>query len=240
MTAKYRLPAHRRLGRWLAEWSKSLLIALGIWLVLRTFVIESFRIDSESMQNTLLVDDFLFVTKALYGAEVPWTHHRLPALRQPRRGDIVVFRSVEGDFTVVKRLIGLPGDTLAMVSGHLVRNGTGVSEPYVLRVDSLRSETREVRARMRTWQLPHVTAQVGAGYDPDVQTWGPIVVPPESLFVMGDNRDDSYDSRYWGFLPRANLQGSALLIYYSFAPDSWHALPFLTAPRLARILRRPW
>jgi signal peptidase I len=240
MTAKYRLPAYRRLGRWLAEWSKSLLIALAIWLVLRTFVIESFRIDSESMQNTLLVDDFLFVTKALYGAEVPLTHHRLPALRQPRRGDIVVFRSVEGDFTVVKRLVGLPGDTLAMVSGHLVRNGREVSEPYVLHVDSLRSETPEIRARMRTWQLPHVTAQVGAGYNPDVQNWGPIVVPPESLFVMGDNRDDSYDSRYWGFLPRANLQGSPLLIYYSFAPDSWHALPFLTAPRLARILRRPW
>ena len=239
MTLKTSTPTHRGVGHRLAEWGKSLLMALLIWLVLRTFVIESFRVDSGSMQNTLLVDDFLFVTKALYGAEVPLTHRHLPALREPRVGDIVVFKSVEGDFNVIKRLVGLPGDTVAMAGGHLWRNGARVAEPYVVHMDSLRSETPEVRARMRAWQLPHATTAAGQTYAPDVENWGPLVVPPESLFVMGDNRDDSYDSRYWGFLPRGNLRGSPVLVYYSFDPDSWRALPFLTAPRLGRILRRP-
>ena len=225
-------------GHRIAEWAKSLAVALVIWLVLRTFVIESFRIDSGSMQNTLLVDDFLFVAK-LYGAPVPITPRHLPALREPRRGDIVTFRSVEGDFTVVKRVVGLPGDTLAMARGHLLRNGRPVPEPYVVHSDSLRSETPDVRARMRAWQEPHLAGPAGTSYAPDVQDWGPLVVPPDSLFVMGDNRDDSYDSRYWGFLPRANVSGEPILIYYSFAPDSWRALPFLTAPRLGRLFRRP-
>jgi len=241
MTRGHSPRAAGRLRRTLAEWAKSLLGALLIWLVLRTFVVESFRIDSGSMQNTLLVHDFLFVTMALYGAEVPLTHLRLPAIREPRRGDIVVFDPVEGDgdTPLVKRLVGLPGDTLAMTHGHLVLDGRPVAEPYVVHVDSQRSETREMRARMRALQLPHFAGAAPRAYDPDVEDWGPIVVPAESLFVMGDNRDDSYDSRYWGFLPRANLRGSPLLIYYSFAPDSWHAVPLLTAPRLGRIFRRP-
>ena len=225
-------------GRRIADWARSLAVAFVIWLFLRTFVIESFRIDSGSMEKTLLVDDFLFVAK-LYGAEVPFTHRHLPALREPRRGDIVTFRSVEGDFTVVKRVVGLPGDTVAMAHGHLLRNGRPVAEPYVAHTDSLRSEAPDARARMRAWQLPHLAGAAGASYAPDVQDWGPLVVPPDSLFVMGDNRDDSYDSRYWGFLPRANLSGKPILIYYSFAPESWHALPFLTAPRLGRLFRRP-
>jgi signal peptidase I len=239
VTPKRPTPAHGALRRRLGEWGKSLLIALVVWLALRTFVLESFRVDSGSMRNTLLVDDFLFVAKPLYGAEVPLTHRHLPALREPRRGDIVLFTSVEGPFTVIKRVVGLPGDTLAMASGHLLRNGTRVDEPYVVHVDSMRSETPDVRARMRAWQLPHLAGAPGATYAPDVESWGPLVVPPDSLFVMGDNRDDSYDSRYWGFLPRANLRGSPLLIYYSYAPDSWRTLPMLTAPRLGRIFSRP-
>jgi len=239
VTAEGPAEARGGLRRQLAEWGKSLLAAVVIWLVLRTFVVESFRIDSGSMQNTLLVDDFLFVSKALYGAEVPLIHRHLPAIREPRHGDIVVFKSVETDTIVVKRLVGLPGDTLAMVHGHVLRDGRPLAEPYVVHDDSLRSESPAVRARMRAWQQPHLAAAPGRPYEPDLQDWGPIVVPPDSLFVMGDNRDESYDSRYWGFLPRRNLRGSPFLIYYSFAPDSWHALPWLTAPRLARIFRRP-
>src|SRR5438477_1847955 len=86
------------------EWGKSIFIALAIWMVVRTFAVEAFRIPTGSMENTLLVGDFLFVTKALYGAEVPLTHSHLRAIREPRRGEIVVFKSVEGDFAVVKRL----------------------------------------------------------------------------------------------------------------------------------------
>src|SRR5207302_3915724 len=99
------------------EWGKSIFIALAIWMVVRTFAVEALRIPTGSMENTLLVGDFLFVTTALYGAEVPLIHARTPAIREPRRDEVVVFKSVDGDFAVVKRLIGIPGDTVAMVRG---------------------------------------------------------------------------------------------------------------------------
>ena len=108
----------------LREWTKALLIAITIWLFLRSFLVEAFRIPSGSMENTLLVGDFLFVNKALYGAEVPLSHRHLPAVREPRRGELVIFDSVEEPGrTLVKRLVGLPGDTLAMRHGTLFRDG---------------------------------------------------------------------------------------------------------------------
>lgn len=220
------------------EWGKSIILALAIWMVVRTFVVEAFRIPSGSMENTLLVGDFLFVTKALYGAEVPLTHGRLPAIREPKHGEVVVFKSVEGNFAVVKRLVGLPGDTLAMAQGMLFRNGRRLDEPYVIHTDSSRSESPPERARMRAWQLPHLASPPITHYAPDLHDWGPIVVPPESLFVMGDNRDNSRDSRYWGFLPRAHLRGKPLIVYYSYDP-TWRPLPFLTGIRWRRLLTRP-
>src|SRR5262245_54717831 len=100
---------------WAWEWTKSIVVALLVWFLLRTFLVEAFRIPSGSMENTLLIGDFLFVNKALYGAEVPLIHTRLPAVREPHRNDILVFDSVEEEgLKVVKRLIGMPGDTLSM------------------------------------------------------------------------------------------------------------------------------
>ena len=159
----------------------------------------------------------------------------MPAIREPRRGDLVVFHSVEEDLAVVKRVMGLPGDTLSMRDGVVIRNGVRLSEPYITPPPALRSESPEVRARMRSWQLPHFAGSAPAGYDPDLYQWGPIVVPPESLFVMGDNRDQSYDGRYWGFLPRRNVRGAPLVIYYSYDPASWRPLPFLSAIRWGRL-----
>src|SRR6185503_6866419 len=121
-------------GRWLWEWTKSIAVALMIWFVLRALLIEAFRIPSSSMEHTLLVGDFLFVNKALYGAELPLVHARLPAVREPRRLDIVVFDSkTQEGVKVVKRLIGMPGDTLEMRHGTLVRNGEDQPEPYIQR-----------------------------------------------------------------------------------------------------------
>src|SRR6478736_11329 len=109
---------------WAWEWTKSIVVALLVWFLLRTFLVEAFRIPSGSMENTLLIGDFLFVNKALYGAEVPFIHKRLPAVREPHRNDILVFDSVEEEgLKVVKRLIGMPGDTLAMEAGQLFRSG---------------------------------------------------------------------------------------------------------------------
>ena len=229
-------------GAWLWDWAKSIGVALVVWLFLRTFLVEAFHIPSESMERTLLVGDWLFVNKALYGAEVPFVHSHLPAVRQPRVGDVVVFDSRDapevGEYAgikVVKRLIGVPGDTLSMRGGKLYRNGHAVPEPYVQHINLQESAPPPMRDYMRRWQLPHLAGGDTASYHPDVQDWGPIVVPRDSLFVMGDNRENSLDSRYWGYLPRENLRGSPMFIYYSYDKSSYRALPFLTAVRWGRI-----
>jgi signal peptidase I len=222
------------------EWTKSICVAVVVWLLLRTFLIEAFRIPSGSMENTLLIGDFLFVNKAVYGAEVPLLGAHLPAFREPKRGDVLVFDSVEEEgLKVVKRLIGVPGDTLAMRDGALYRNGQRVDEPYVRHDNPNKSESPDYREKMREWQVHHVVGSDTANYHPDLQDWGPIVVPPDSFFMMGDNRDLSYDGRYWGFLPRENVRGTPLIIYYSYDPSSWKVLPALTAIRWGRIFTRP-
>src|SRR5512145_2807541 len=133
--------ARRSFAAWLWDWTKSIAVALVVWFLLRTFLVEAFSIPSSSMERTLLVGDFLFVNKALYGAEVPIVHTRLPAIREPERSDILVFDSVEEEgLKVVKRLIGMPGDTLAMERGVLYRNGQRVEEPWAVHTDPSRSE----------------------------------------------------------------------------------------------------
>jgi signal peptidase I len=240
MTAARTAEHSRSLLIWVWDWTKSIVVALVVWFFLRTFLVEAFRIPSGSMENTLLIGDFLFVNKALYGAEVPLIHTRLPAVREPKRNDILVFDSVEEEgLKVVKRLIGMPGDTLSMENGELFRNGQRVNEPYALHSDPTRSEDPIQRAKMREWQLPHLVNRNPASYQPDLQEWGPIVVPADSFFMMGDNRDSSYDGRYWGFLPRVNVRGRPLVVYFSYDPSSWRALPFLTAVRWGRLFTSP-
>jgi signal peptidase I len=227
------------LWRWLYEWAKSISIALVVWLFLRTFLIEAFRIPSGSMQNTLLVGDFLFVNKFLYGAEVPFLHTHLPALREPQRGDILVFDSVEEDLKVVKRCIGVAGDTIEMRDGRVYRNGAKIPEPYTVNSEPLRSEDPMMRAKMRDWQVRHFAGPVPMNYAPDLHHWGPVVVPHDSLFVMGDNRDGSYDGRYWGFLPRINVRGRPELVYFSYEQESWKPMGLFHTVRWKRLFTVP-
>ena len=208
-------------------------------MFLRVFVVEAFTIPSGSMKNTLLVGDFLFVNKFLYGAEVPLIHTRLPMVRDPRRGDILVFDSMEEDMEIVKRLIGIPGDTIAMQHGVVHRNGVALDEPYARNGDPQNGMDVVARTRMREWQVKHFAGPVPAHYAPDLHDWGPVVVPRESLFVMGDNRDDSYDGRYWGFLPRRNVRGTPLLVYFSYDAESHRKLPFFTEIRWGRLFSVP-
>lgn len=219
------------------EWAKSILIALVIWFFVRSLLVEAFRIPSGSMENTLQIGDFLFVNKALYGAEVPLVHRRLPALREPQRFDIVVFDSPEeANVNVVKRVVGVPGDTLAMVDGRTTVNGEPLAEPHAI---NSASSYDPQDPRMREWQVRYLADGDARTYRPSLKNWGPIVVPADSFFVMGDNRNNSYDSRYWGFLGRDRISGRPLFIYYSFDKTSLMPLPFLTGIRWGRIFSTP-
>ncbi len=222
---------------WLWEWAKVLPPAVLVFLLLRTFLVEAFKIPSGSMERTLLVGDFLLVNKWLYGAEVPFTSRRLPAVRAPKRGDIVVFEwPSDPSKNFVKRLVGLPGDTLAMRGGALLRNGVSQREQYATHtepdVDPMTDAFR--------WQRTHlVNTAVAAGmpeiYRPSRDNWGPIVVPPRHLFMLGDNRDNSLDSRYWGFVPDSLVRGTPWIVYYSFTPDTSAGAAWLTQIRWRRI-----
>ncbi len=227
----------RRRLRLFWEWLKSVQIAVLLFLLIRTFLVEAFKIPTGSMERTLLVGDFLLVNKAVYGAEVPFTHTHLPAFETPRRGDVIVFEWPEDrSKNFVKRLIGLPGDTLEMRSGTLWRNGRRLREPYVVHtepsVDPVGDEFR--------WQRDYLVrrAEAAVAYHPSRNNWGPLIVPHKNYFVLGDNRDNSYDSRYWGFVPDSLVKGRPLIVYYSYERDTEHRFPWLTNIRWARVGER--
>lgn len=221
------------------EYAESIIVAVLLALVIRTFVVQAFKIPSGSMEDTLAIGDHILVNKFIYGAKIPFVDATLPEVREPRRGDIVVFDSPNEPLKVVKRLIGVPGDTLEMVHGVVIRNGAKLDEPYVQNLSPDETAGPYYRAEMRSWQVRYLIGRDTAGYAPDLHDWGPVVVPRDSLFVMGDNRDSSYDGRYWGFLPRANVRGTPLFIYYSYDMRSWRPLKPLTAIRWGRFFSHP-
>lgn len=221
-------------SRWAWEWIKSIGIALLLFLVIRTFLVEAFRIPTGSMEKTLLVGDFLLVNKAVYGAQLPGTGKRLPSFREPERGDVVVFIPPhDPGKNYVKRLIGLPGDTLEMHDQVLYINGVPQEEPYVQHTDR---GGIDMALQGMLWQRNFLAASTrGDQYRPSRDNWGPIIVPDQKFFMLGDNRDDSEDSRYWGFVDRANIKGRPLFIYYSFDGSNMKLFPWITQIRWARI-----
>lgn len=217
------------------EWAKSIIIAFGLFLLIRTFLVQTFTITSGSMENTLLVGDFLMLSKAAYGAQIPGTSLRLPGYTELQRGDVIVFRGPhEPDLDLVKRLIGLPGDTLAMREGVLYLNGEPQVEPYVEGT----GEGGDVTHPWMAWQTEYLAPGVDrATYRPTLWNWGPLVVPPGRYFVLGDRRDDSLDSRHWGFVDGRKIKGEALFIYYSYDRTAPHAFPWIRDVRWGRIGR---
>jgi signal peptidase I len=227
---------------------KSILGALAIFLLLRAFLVEAYRIPSGSMIPTLLVGDWLFVNKAIFGAHVPFTRTSLPAYREPRRGDVVVFVSpYQGDEdsagrdptpTLVKRLVGTPGDTLYMRNALLYVNGIAQRQGFGASAAADPAMANEVNP-LFDWQkkVGLKSSRFGAApAQPSHDNWGPFVVPPHKLFMMGDSRYNSKDSRYWGFVPRENVRGKPLFVYYSYnADDSDRPVPMLTDIRWSRI-----
>lgn len=235
-------PPPRRWSVWALGWVKSIALALAIWFPLQALVVKSFRINSGSMEPTLLVNDFLIVNRAVFGARIPLIGGRTPAVRDPRRDELIVLKGIEQPvLTIVKRVIGVAGDTLAMRHDSVFRNGTFVPDPVPYHRDPTAAMDSAQRVASARWQRPLLVADAVTGpYLPDLGNWGPFVVPPGHVFVMGDNRDASYDGRHWGVLPRENVIGRPFAIYYSFDPTSWRPLPFLTAIRWNRLFRSPW
>jgi signal peptidase I len=187
------------------EYGEAILFAVILTLIIRTFVIQAFRIPTGSMESTLLIGDFLFVNKFLYGASVPFTDLTLPAVRQPRNGDIIVFRFPEDpkrDF--IKRVIGVPGDALQIIDKVVYLNGVRQDEPYV--------KFTNPNVIDRNHRNPNITP-TGMG---NRDNYGPYVVPDGHYFMMGDNRDNSDDSRFWGPLSEDLIKGKALFIYWSW------------------------
>lgn len=233
-------PRHgARVGRALLEWAKSVSLAVLLFLVLRAFLVEAFKIPSGSMEGTLLVGDFLLVNKLVYGAEVPFTGgKRLPAIRQPKNGDILVFLWPEDPTkNLVKRLVGVPGDTVAMEKGVLIRNGVRQVENYARHLEPNFDPSGDDFYWQRGFLVPQ--ARAAAAYHPSRNNWGPIIVPQRHYFVLGDNRDNSLDSRYWGFVPDSLVRGRPIFVYYSYIPDSTTSLDWLTHVRWKRLGTRP-
>jgi len=180
------------------EYAESILWAVVLALVIRTCVIQSFKIPSGSMENTLVIGDCLLVNKFIYGIRVPFTDLRLPAVRDPKRGDVLVFKYPEDrskDF--IKRLIGVPGDEIMVRDKRVYVNGTIYQNPHEVHKDP-QIQPRTVR-----------------------DNFGPVRVPANSYFMMGDNRDNSYDSRFWGFVPKVDVVGLAVIKYWSWDQSRW-------------------
>jgi signal peptidase I len=182
---------------------------------IRMSLIEAYRIPTSSMENTLLVGDFLLVNKAVFGTELPFTNIRLPAFREPQRGEVIVFHPPhDPERTYVKRVVGAPGDVLQMEGFGVWVNGMAIDEPYA-RYGGFGDE-RYTGARVRGGFVDDLEAAVARPLPPD--EWGPVVVPDGKYFVLGDNRDNSEDSRFWGFVDREEIQGRPLFVYYSAHP----------------------
>jgi signal peptidase I len=214
------------------EWTKSIAMGFVLFLVLRTFLIQTFTITSGSMEGTLLVGDFLVLSKSAYGATVPGTGVKLPGYSEPKRGDVVVFRGHHEPIDLVKRLVGLPGDTLEMRDGVLLVNGAAQPEPYVRHTDP----GGDVTHPWMSWQAQHLLDSMDVmRYRPTRDNWGPIITPQDRYFVMGDNRDESLDSRYWGFVDPAALKGRAVVLYFSYDRDALGTLPIFQHIRWGRI-----
>ena len=208
---------------------RSLLSMIVIAVFLLTFVIQPFRIPSESMERTLLVGDFLLVNKQIY-APAGAFHWLLP-YREPAQDDVVVFHfPLDPEEYVVKRIIGMPGDRIHLSHGVVFRNGAAVHEPFTVDEPSYADPYRDNFPR-GTYTDPGV----------DLQWWqtmqahmrgNDIVVPPHAYFVMGDNRNHSRDSRYWGFVPRSDILGRPFVIYFSLREPSATDIPTLPDDRL--------
>jgi signal peptidase I len=186
------------------EYFESIVIAVILALFIRTFVVQAFKIPTGSMERNLLIGDHLLVNKFAFGPAPTRAERLFLPEREVRRGDIVVFKypeDPERDF--IKRVIGLPGETVQVRAKKVLIDGEPIDEPYA------------------HFEQPPASRGLNEVTSFDVrEEYGPVTVPADQYFVMGDNRDNSQDSRYWGFLPRGYIKGRALILYWSYESES--------------------
>ena len=203
------------------EFVSSMAVVLVIGLFIITFNLQAFEIPSSSMEDTLLIGDHVFVDRITYAPPTKWLGPVVP-YRDIKRGDIVVFLSVtDPGMYIVKRIMGIPGDRIHLRDGVVYRNGEALTEPYVKKSCDGFAIPCYAPYRDNFPSVPPAYANASATPEwqlalPEHLTDGEVVVPPDSYFAMGDNRFASYDSRYWGFIPRANVIGRPMFIYWSF------------------------
>lgn len=206
----------------LRDWVEALLFALILALFIRSFVVQAFKIPSGSMLQTLQIGDHLLVNKFIYGIKLPFTDITMFPVSDPESGDIIVFeypKDPSKDF--IKRCIGLPGDVIEVQDNHVIRNGDPLDEPY----------------------LSGLPGAGGFG----MRNFGPITVPEGKYFMLGDNRNNSQDSRYWGFVDRSAIVGKAWVLYWSWKTEAlpghmgyrtdWSSFPPVRWERLGTILK---
>jgi len=200
------------------EWADTGFSSILLAAFIMYCFVQAFKIPSVSMEKTLLVGDHLFVNKLIYGVRIPYTNKRLFKIRDVKAGDIVVFRFPTTDTSsphygkdFIKRAIGLPGDTVEIRNKTVFVNGNALTEPYTSFADDFIKPPIENGPPQEILQMAWEEGRI-----PDVlrDNFGPVVVPPGRYFVMGDNRDRSYDARFWGPMPQRNLKGKAWFIYW--------------------------
>ncbi len=189
----------KKKGR-LRENIEAIVIAIVLALFIRTFVVQAFKIPSGSMKQTLLIGDHILVNKFIYGVKFPYLRNTIIPIKKPEQGDVVVFKfpeDPEKDF--IKRVVGVAGDVVEVRDKQVYINQEKTNDTYSIHTD------------------PHT---ISSGLQPR-DNFGPVTVPPDSLFVMGDNRDHSYDSRFWGFVSLKAVKGKAFMIYWSWDKDNF-------------------
>ncbi len=205
---------------------KSWLWVIVVVLILRTWVVQAYHIPSSSMEDTLLVGDFLLAAKFVYGLTIPFTDERVLPLKKPHRQEIVIFSSVVEDHKdLVKRCIALGGDTVQIINKVVYVNGKKLNEPYVVHRDPrVYPPLMPVRTKLeqeiyqKNWVERRFMEGSNTGLTAVRDNFGPVVVPEGYMFVMGDNRDNSFDSRFFGPVPLSKLKGMPLIIYFSWDP----------------------
>ncbi|MBN1828546.1 MAG: signal peptidase I [Deltaproteobacteria bacterium] len=194
------------------EYAEAIIIAIIIALFIRAFIVQAFKIPSGSMKSTLLIGDHLLVNKFIYGIKLPFLRKTIIPVSEPERGDVIVFiYPLDRSKDFIKRVIALPGDTVEIRNKNIFING------------------KEYKDSVGSYTDPHIFPASAQPRD----NFGPATVPKDHVFVMGDNRDHSYDSRFWGFVPYKDLLGKAFIIYWSWNGES-HGLRW---SRLGQIIR---